>query len=96
MLFTDDTDAALQAAVALVNSTDEPGDPLGSVEDLSAFLASWSYTGRHDASAEERAVTLCNSVLMAVRATDLLLRRMEGQQVEPEILPTRLVPGGTA
>lgn len=33
---------------------------------------------------------------MAVRATDLLLRRMEGQQVEPEILPTRLVPGGTA
>lgn len=33
---------------------------------------------------------------MAVRATDLLLRRMEGEQVEPEILPTRLVPGGTA
>ena len=53
MLFTDDTDAALQAAVALVNSTDEPGDPLGSVEDLSAFLAAWSYTGRHDATAAE-------------------------------------------
>ena len=32
MLFTDDTDAALQAAVALVNSTDAPGDPLGTVE----------------------------------------------------------------
>jgi predicted RNA-binding Zn ribbon-like protein len=53
MLFTDDTDAALQAAVALVNSTDEPGDPLGSVDDLSTFLASWSYTGRHDATAHE-------------------------------------------
>ena len=53
MLFTDDTDAALQAAVALANSTDEPGDPLGSVDDLSAFLASWSYTGRHDATAAE-------------------------------------------
>jgi predicted RNA-binding Zn ribbon-like protein len=53
MLFTDDTDAALQAAVALVNSTDEPGDPLGSVEDLSAFLTAWSYTGRHDATAAE-------------------------------------------
>ena len=39
MLFTDDTDASLQAAVALVNSTDEPGEPLGSVDDLSAFLA---------------------------------------------------------
>ena len=53
MLFTDDTDAALQAAVALVNSTDEPGDPLGSVEDLSAFLASWAYTGRNDATVAE-------------------------------------------
>ena len=53
MLFTDDTDAALQAAVALVNSTDEPGDPLGSVDDLSAFLATWSYTGRHDATSQE-------------------------------------------
>ena len=53
MLFTDDTDAALQAAVALVNSTDEPGQPLGSVDDLSAFLVSWSYTGRHDATPDE-------------------------------------------
>jgi predicted RNA-binding Zn ribbon-like protein len=53
MLFTDDTDAALQAAVALVNSTDEPGDPLGSVDDLSAFLASWNYTGRLDATQGE-------------------------------------------
>lgn len=53
MLFTDDTDAALQAAVALANSTDDPGDPLGTVADLSAFLASWSYTGRHDATPVE-------------------------------------------
>jgi predicted RNA-binding Zn ribbon-like protein len=53
MLFTDDTDAALQAAVALVNSSDEPGDPLGSVSDLSGFLAAWSYTGRHDATQAE-------------------------------------------
>lgn len=53
MLFTDDTDAALQAAVALVNSTDEPGEPLGSVDDLSAFLASWPYTGRLDATQAE-------------------------------------------
>ncbi len=53
MLFTDDTDAALQAAVALVNSADEPGEPLGSVDDLSAFLTAWSYTGRHDATPAE-------------------------------------------
>lgn len=53
MLFTDDTDAALQAAVALANSTDEPGEPLGSIDDLSAFLRHWTYTGRHDATADE-------------------------------------------
>ena len=53
MLFTDDTDAALQAAVALANSTDEAGQPLGSVDDLSTFLVGWSYTGRHDATPAE-------------------------------------------
>jgi predicted RNA-binding Zn ribbon-like protein len=53
VLFTDDTDASLRAAVALANSTDEPGEPLGSVEDLSAFLASWPYTGRLDATEAE-------------------------------------------
>ena len=53
MVFTDDTDAALQATVLLTNSTDEPGQPLGSVEDLSAFLVEWAYTGRHDATPEE-------------------------------------------
>jgi predicted RNA-binding Zn ribbon-like protein len=53
VLFTDDTDAALQAAVALANSSDEPGDPLGSIDDLSAFLVRWSYTGRHDATQAE-------------------------------------------
>lgn len=53
MLFTDDTDASLQSAVALANSTDEPGDPLGSVEDLAAFLAAWEYTGQHDRTEAE-------------------------------------------
>ena len=53
MVFTDDTDAALQATVLLANSTDEPGEPLGSVADLSAFLVEWAYTGRHDATSEE-------------------------------------------
>jgi len=53
VVFTDDTDAALQTTVLLTNSTDEPGQPLGTVEDLSAFLAEWAYTGRHDATPEE-------------------------------------------
>ncbi len=67
MLFTDDTDAALQAAVALANSTDEPGDPLGTVEDLADFLDSWSYTGRHDATpAELEAVRRLRPALKAL------------------------------
>lgn len=32
---------------------------------------------------------------MAVCATDLLLALMDGRPVEPQVLPTRLVPGGT-
>ncbi len=53
MVFTDDTDAALKTAVLITNSTDESGQPLGSVEDLSSFLIEWSFTGRHEASPEE-------------------------------------------
>ena len=53
MVFTHDTDAALLAAVSLVNSGEEPGEPLGSVTDLTAFLAEWAYTGRIDASDSE-------------------------------------------
>ena len=78
MLFTDDTDASLQAAVALVNSTDEPGDPLGSVEDLSAFLASWPYTGRLDATrAELEAVRRLRPALRAL----LLAERDEAAEI---------------
>ena len=78
MLFTDDTDASLQAAVALVNSSDEPGDPLGSVEDLSAFLASWPYTGRLDATeAELDAVRRLRPALRAL----LLAERDEAAEI---------------
>ena len=78
MLFTDDTDASLQAAVALVNSSDEPGDPLGSVEDLSAFLASWPYTGRRDATeAELDAVRRLRPALRAL----LLAERDEAAEI---------------
>jgi predicted RNA-binding Zn ribbon-like protein len=83
MLFTDDTDAALQTAVALVNSTDEPGDPLGSVEDLSAFVASWSYTGRHDATgAELEAVRRLRPALRAL----LLAERDEAAELVNDML----------
>ena len=41
--------------------------------------------------------TIANPVSeMAVRATELLLRLLRGEEVQPEVLPTRLVEGGTA
>jgi predicted RNA-binding Zn ribbon-like protein len=83
VLFTDDTDASLRAAVALVNSTDEPGEPLGSVEDLSAFLASWPYTGRLDATeAELDAVRRLRPALRAL----LLAERDEAAEMVNEML----------
>lgn len=53
MLFTHDTEAALASAVSLVNSGDEPGEPLGTVDDLRAFLDEWAYTGRIDGTGAE-------------------------------------------
>jgi predicted RNA-binding Zn ribbon-like protein len=47
MVFAYDSEMALQSAVELVNSAEEP-DTLTTVADLDAFLARWSYTGRRD------------------------------------------------
>lgn len=92
MLFADDTDAALQAAVALVNSTDDPGAPLGTVEDLAAFLDSWSYTGRHDATADEleavrRLRPALKALLLAGRdeAVDLVNGMLARAQALPQL-----------
>lgn len=47
MVFTHDTEQALAAAVALVNTACPP-DTLTSVADLDDFYQRWGYTGRHD------------------------------------------------
>lgn len=47
MVFTNDTETSLQAAVALVNSFDEP-DTLESIEQLDSFFVEFQYTGRRD------------------------------------------------
>lgn len=52
MVFADDTEAALLAAVALVNTAGEP-DTLTEVEQLSAFFDSEGYTGRFDRDTAE-------------------------------------------
>lgn len=47
MIFGHDTEAALQAAVSLVNSAEEP-DSLTTVQAVDAWFAEHRYTGRHD------------------------------------------------
>lgn len=47
MIFTDDTEDALRAAVWLVNSAEAP-ETLADLDDLDAFLTTFPYTGRLD------------------------------------------------
>jgi len=64
--FAHDTEAALVAAVALVNTDDEP-DTLETVEALADFYVEHDYTGRHDRTEAE---------LRTVRAIRSELRRL--------------------
>ena len=66
MLFADDTEASLRAAVALVNSAAEP-DTLTEIGQLDAFYEEHAYTGRHDRDAAE---------LRALRALRPVLREL--------------------
>lgn len=52
MTFTHDTEAALQAAVELVNSATDPA-ALSTPDQLTEFLERWEYTGRHDGTVRE-------------------------------------------
>ena len=52
MVFAHDTEAALQCAVALVN-TGEPPDTLTTVDELDEWFVEHAYTGRHDRDAAE-------------------------------------------
>jgi predicted RNA-binding Zn ribbon-like protein len=54
MVFAHDTEAALQSAVALVNSASEP-DTLTTVRELDAWYVEYEYTGRRDGDAAELA-----------------------------------------
>lgn len=66
MLFTHDTETSLQAAVALVNSFDDP-DTLETIEQLDSYFDEFQYSGRHDRNAAE---------LEAVRALRPRLRAL--------------------
>jgi predicted RNA-binding Zn ribbon-like protein len=66
VLFSHDTEVALRAAVALVNSASAP-DTLTSVAELDAYFTRFQYTGRHDRTRAE---------LDAVRALRPRLREL--------------------
>ena len=67
MLFAHDTEVALRAAAALVNTEEQAGDRLSSVEDLDRFVAKWGWTGSRRRGARE---------LEQVRAMRPRLRRL--------------------
>ncbi len=70
MVFTHDTEAALLAAVALVNSGEEP-DTLTTVEELAAFLDRHDFTGaRAGDAAELAAVRALRPRLRALMTSD--------------------------
>jgi predicted RNA-binding Zn ribbon-like protein len=66
MLFAHDTGPALQAAVALVNSAEDP-DTMTTVEDLDEWYDEYSFTGRRDGDRAE---------LEALRALRPVLREL--------------------
>ncbi|MBE2320747.1 ABATE domain-containing protein [Solirubrobacter sp. CPCC 204708] len=66
MLFVNDTELSLRAAVALVNSA-EPPDTLTDLAQLDAFYKRHEFTGRHDGDAAE---------LAAMRALRPVLREL--------------------
>ena len=70
MVFTHDTELALQAAVTLANSGLEP-DTLTTVADLDLVWDSYDYTGRHDRTrAELDAVRALRPRLRALLTAD--------------------------
>ena len=67
MLFAHDTEVALAAAAALVNTDDPDKEELPDTDALAAFVARWGWTGRHERT---------NAELRAVRALRPRLRRL--------------------
>src|SRR3954468_18937027 len=66
VLFAYDTECSLRAAVALVNSAEEP-DTLTTIDELDAWYDEHGFTGRRDGEAAE---------LKAVRALRPVLRHL--------------------
>jgi predicted RNA-binding Zn ribbon-like protein len=92
MVFAYDSEVALQSAVELVNSAEEP-DTLTTVAELDAFLGRWSYSGRRERTRAEldavRAVRArLRALLTAERddAVELLNGMLEEVTLRPQLV----------
>jgi predicted RNA-binding Zn ribbon-like protein len=92
MVFAHDVELALQAAVALVNSAEEP-QTLTTVEALDTFFREHGYTGRHDRTRAELDGVLAlrvelRDLLLAGRddAVDLVNRVLEQERAVPRLV----------
>jgi predicted RNA-binding Zn ribbon-like protein len=92
MVFAHDVELALQAAVVLVNSAEEP-QTLTTVEALDEFFREHGYTGRHDRTRTELDGVLAlraelRGLLLAGRddAVDLVNRVLEQERAVPRLV----------
>jgi predicted RNA-binding Zn ribbon-like protein len=71
LIFTHDTEVALVAAAALINTDQSDADSLANVADLEAFLKTWRWTGTHTGQpAELAAVRELRPTLAALWTVD--------------------------
>jgi predicted RNA-binding Zn ribbon-like protein len=89
VVLTDDTTVSLQAAVALVNSGEEP-DTLLTVADVDAFYAGHGYTGRHDRTRAE--LDELRALRPVLRELLLAPRDAAAERVNAVLAETRALP----
>ena len=92
MVFAHDTEMALQSAVVLVNSAEEP-DTLTTADALDEWYDEFGYTGRHDRDqAELDEVRALRPVLRALltsdrdRAADMVNRMLAEARALPQLV----------
>lgn len=89
MIFTDDTEDALRAAVWLVNSAEDP-DTLNDLDDEAVFLRDFPYTGRLDR--DEAEVASLRTLRPRLRSMLLAPRDEMAVHVNEALAEVRLTP----
>lgn len=89
MIFTDDTEDALRAAVWLVNSAEDP-ETLADLDDHRTFLAQFPYTGRLDRDDAE--LTSLRALRAPLRTMLLAPRDDMAAHVNAALAASRLTP----